>query len=556
MMTANNNETAQETTSEAYNQKLKQALQAVAETVKTAEADEIQKILETVITSPYGSVQAINTADDLLFNNSAIDIKRQTSSPSPARKELAVYKTLSENEWQQYFGLIDTTKLSQEQSDQLKNYLRETAEKEPYLCRLVRETIQHGKPITISSTPDDWEKLKNDNATGVTDWKSRNISLLPEELVTPAMFHEILHIGQGDDGLGEESTAYSREVIQKQRKLIEAEAMSVDYLCYYARKMQDTFSDGLANGENVYENAYELDYFRKLVEKKEKELRKNQKDIPAELTDEEKELFIHTQAVNRAIGASIHILMQPEGEKTQKAAAAYGIELTNTDLERVNWWKQFYNNGHKKWICCYYSKEGDEGTDCSLNLEKTQFIQDYMTNRYPDLKGKDFLVTGLTDAEQKSWDIREKGIYYGDLFSDEQIKAINLYYQSEERNVPYTFSKEADANQPKTLPLTNEEMNYLQQLDEIQAGKKNETDMAMPASLKNLIETQEKTLQYHSPDKELAAFQKLEASRKELFEKENQQPDLAAAIKQNAQEYPKEELNDNTSCNTGRCSIR
>ena len=70
MMAANNNETAQETTSETYNQKLKQALQAVAETVKTAEADEIQKILETVMKSPYGSIQAINTADDLLFNNS------------------------------------------------------------------------------------------------------------------------------------------------------------------------------------------------------------------------------------------------------------------------------------------------------------------------------------------------------------------------------------------------------------------------------------------------------------------------------------------------------
>ncbi len=529
MMAVNNNETAQEIPAQNYGQKLKKVLKEAEEVLKT---ENVQKIFKTVMPSVYGAVQALNTADDLLLKKSEASSNRQTSSPSPAKKELAVYKTLSEKEWQQYFGLIDTTQLSQEQSKRLRTYLKDNAEKEPYLRRLVRETIQHGKPITVSSTPDDWEKLKNDNATGVTDWKSRNISLLPEELVTPAMFHEILHIGQGDDGLGEESTACSREVIQKQRKLIEAEAMSVDYLCYYAlNNTQDTLSDELANGKN----AYEPDYFRKLVEKNKKELHQKQKDIPADLTDEEKELFIHTQAVNHAMGASIHILMQPEGKKTQEAAAAYDIELTDKDLCFVNWWKQFYNNDHKKWICGIYSKEEDEPTNRVFNLKKMQFIQNYMTNRYPDLKGKDFLVTGLTDAEQKSWDIREKGLYYSDLFSDEQIKAINLYYQSEERNIPYTFSKEADTNQPKTLPLTNEEMNYLQQLDEIQAGKKNETDMAMPASLKNLIETQEKTLQYHSQDKELAAFQKLEASRKELFEKENQQPDLAAAIKQNAQ---------------------
>lgn len=541
MMAANNNETAQETPAEEYGQKLKKVLKEAEAALKTGN---VQEIFKTVIPSVYGVIQALNTTDDLLLKKSEAVSNRQTPSPSPARKELAVYKNLSENEWKQYFELINTTQLSQEQSKRLRNYLKENAEKEPYLRRLVRETIQHGKPITVSSTSDDWEKLKNDNATGVTDWKSRYISLLPEELVTPAMFHEILHIGQGDDGLGNEPTYYSREVIQKQRKLIEAEAMSVDYLCYYALNTGDSLSDELANGKN----AYEPDYFRKLVEKNKKELHQKQKDIPVGLTDEEKELWIHTQAVNRAMGASIHILMQPEGEKTQEAAAAYGIELTDKDLECVNWWKQFYNNGHKKWICCNYSKEED-GTYRSLNLERTQFIQDYMTNRYPDLKGKDFLVTGLTDAEQKSWDIREEGLYYSEILTDEQIKALNLYYHSEEKNVQYIFSREADSNriESKTLPLTEEEMKYLQQLDEIQAGKKNETDIPMPASLKNLIETQEKTLQYHSPDEEVAAFQELEASRKELFEKENQQPNLTATIKSIAQRYKE---NDEISSTT------
>ena len=540
-MAVNNNETAQETTSEAYNRKLKQALQAASETVKTA--DDIQKILETVMTSPYGSIQAINTADDLLLKKSEAVSNRPTPSSSPTRKELAVYKTLSEKEWKQYFNLIDTTNLSQDLSEKLRTYVIKSAEKEPYLRRLVRETIQHGKPITFSSTPEDWEELKKMNAMGDTNWSTRRIRLLPDRIASDTVFHEILHLGQADDNVDEENKSYySRELILTQRKLIEAEARSIDYLCLYNRNTQDTLSDGLANEGYVYRP----DYFGKLIEKNENELRKNQKNIPAGLTDEEKELFIHTQAVNRAIGASIHILMQPEGEKTQQTAAAYGIELTNTDIDEVNWWKQFYNKGLKKWICCNYSKEGTWGTFHSFNLERTQFIQDYVINRYPDLKEKDFLVTGLTDAEQKSWDIREKDLYYSDLFTDEQIKALNLYYHSAEKNIQYAFSKEAGINQPKTLPLTNEEMNYLQQLDEIQADKKNETDMAMPASLKKLIETQEKTLQYHSPAEELAAFQKLEANRNGLFEKENQQPDLTATL--NAAQEHKE--NANTSSNT------
>ena len=568
---SNQNETTREISFEEINKKLNEKLrERILRMGKKSSFGWFESV--------HGTIQAINTADDLFLNNlvEAVLNSQKPSQPS-AKEALAVYKTLSAKEWQQYFGLLDTKNLSQDQTEQLRTYIRESAEKEPYLRRLVRETIQHGKPITISSTPEDWEALKKKNCLGDADWSTRHIRLLPEEIDNSSVFHEVLHIGQGDDNVQKENNdSYSRELIQKQRKFIEAEARSIDYLCH------DKGSP---------------DFFNQLLIKNENELRKNQKNIPAGLTDEEKELFIHTQAVNRTIGASIHILMQPEGEKTKKAAAAYGIELTDKDLRFVNWWKEFYNNSYKEWICENYDSQKNPNAYTD-NDDREQFVHNYITNRYPGLKGKDFFVTGLTDEEQKSWDIRYKGENYGQL-TDEQIKAQNSFgrygYNTDYKDgnicayYGYSLKTESEIRGRleydflyRGLPLTEEEMNYFVKIREARDnGIK--TDIPMPASLKNLIETQEKILQYNSKDKEIAAFNELAASREELlkkenpqshrtavinyirvtapwkykslvkndkefaaFENKNQQPNLAAAIKQNAQEHKE---NDNISSN-------
>ncbi len=581
---ATNDKTVRETTLEEINKKLNEKLRERILRMEKKSSGELYA-------SVPGAIQAINTADDLFLNNLAEAVLNSQKPSQPSAKEaLAVYKTLSEKEWQQYFGLLDTKKLSQDLSEQLRTYLRESAEKEPYLRRLVRETIQHGKPITISSTPEDWEALKKSNAAGDARYSTRHIRLLPEEIDNSSVFHEILHIGQGDDNVNELNESFSRELIQKQKKFIEAEARSIDCLCYYNRSTWQTLSDWVELG-----GGREPDYFGKLIEKNENELRKNQKNIPAGLTDEEKELFIHTQAVNRTIGASVDILMQPEGEKTKKAAAAYGIELTDTDLRFVNWWKKYYNNYHKEWICEDYASQQPYDED------REQFVHNYITNRYPGLKGKDFFVTGLTDEEQKSWDIRKRWQNYGQL-TDEQIRADNLFYGYgplyKDGNIycDYDYSLQAFFEMRENcksideynflhrgLPLTEEEMNYLAKIREAR-DKGIKTDIPMPSSLKKLIETQEKTLQYNSQDKEVAVFNELEASREELLKKENpqshrtavinymrvtnpkayerifgkdkgvaavenknQQPNLISAIKQNAQKYPE---NDNTSSNT------
>ena len=184
--------------------------------------------------------------------------------------------------------------------------------------------------------------------------------------------------------------------------------------------------------------------------------------------------------------------------------------------------------------------------------DREQFVHNYITNRYPGLKGKDFFVTGLTDEEQKSWDIRKPWENYGQL-TDEQIEATHLFVIN--GVVKYRLSHGAHEEHIKRnryilrlndIPLTEEEMNYLAKIREIQDGKRDKTDIPMPSSLKKLIETQEKTLQYNSQDKEVAAFNELEADRKELFENKNQQPRLTAAL--NAAQEHKE--NDNTSSNT------
>ena len=167
---SNQNETVRETTLEEINKKLNEKLRERILRMEKKSSGELYA-------SVPGAIQAINTADDLFLNNLAEAVLNSQKPSQPSAKEaLAVYKTLSEKEWQQYFGLLDTKKLSQDLSEQLRTYLRESAEKEPYLRRLVRETIQHGKPITISSTPEDWEALKKSNAAGDADWSTNLLS--------------------------------------------------------------------------------------------------------------------------------------------------------------------------------------------------------------------------------------------------------------------------------------------------------------------------------------------------------------------------------------------
>ena len=166
---ATNDKTVRETTLEEIKEKIKENLKE--ENLRRAK----ESSWEWYESVP-GVIQAINTADDLNSNQSKPATAPQKPSQPSAKEALAVYKTLSEKEWQQYFNLLDTKKLSQDQTEKLRTYLRESAEKEPYLRRLVRETIQHGKPITFSSTPEDWEALKKSNAAGDADWTANLLS--------------------------------------------------------------------------------------------------------------------------------------------------------------------------------------------------------------------------------------------------------------------------------------------------------------------------------------------------------------------------------------------
>ncbi len=442
------------------------------EALKEAEEAEItgdnQKFWEASMAFyVYGSIQAINTADDLFSGKSSTDSKQSSS----AKKALALYKTLSEKEWKQYFGLLDTTRLSQAQSERLKNDLRDSAEKEPYLRRLVRETIQHGKPITFSSTPRDQIALLRKGAAADADLTTRHIRVSPRYIDdSGTIFHEVLHIGQNDDGLGSYSRSLSRESVQKKLKFIEAEAMSISYLC------------------NHYEPRYwEPDYFRKLIKKNENELRENQQDIPAGLTDEEKELFIHSQAVNRTIGASIHILMQPEGEKTQQTAAAYGIELNKYDLQELNQWKKFYNNSHKEWICQNFSAHR------VTFPEQEQRVYNYITNRYPVLKGKNFYVTGLTDEEQRAWNIHESVSLYieeKNYRNAPEKQSLQDHLQNTELNK--TNKPEASENETHNTPKIQQQLAQAT-VNESLSDKTVDTQPKLSATIKSTAQEYEES---------------------------------------------------------------
>ena len=115
---ATNDKTARETTLEEIKEKIKENLKE--ENLRRAK-ESSWEWYESV----HGAIQAINTADDLNSQSKPATAPQKPSQPS-AKEALAVYKTLSEKEWQQYFGLLDTKNLGQDLSEQLRKRRKRT----------------------------------------------------------------------------------------------------------------------------------------------------------------------------------------------------------------------------------------------------------------------------------------------------------------------------------------------------------------------------------------------------------------------------------------------
>ncbi len=302
------------------------------------------------------------------------------------------FNPLTPEEIEKYFSLIDMSKISTETADDLQKRLIVLAEFEPYLCSLIREKIEIGERIHITLTDADLKIIKETGADGISYGNTRNITFNPKSessyvWLTSILYHEILHTDQTKKNLWLHSE--TREMVHSANKLNEAEAVCINYLT------EQSFP-----------------FFEALKEKNITNIRNNlnQNKIPYadNIRDEDKpkasELYINTLAANQTIGQAIYLLMQSDGEETINAAKELGIVLTAFDLETLTQWRTAYNE-----LSCDLDaepafSENDVGLSKRQQDEKNRLIN-YYTERYPELKNKDFFKTGTSIYDNLKYDI-------------------------------------------------------------------------------------------------------------------------------------------------------
>lgn len=297
------------------------------------------------------------------------------------------YNEITEEEWQQYFTFINTGKISDKNAASMRQLIMNVAHNVPYARVLIRDKIKNKEIINITLTQDDIKELAQIDADGLTKGYEKQITFLPQIFNEKGgtIYHEILHTDQTAKKFW--PTYQTREQMQKLNKLNEAEAAAVNYLI-----------------------DHDLPLFQRLMNKNREKLSQTltDKDIPYadSLTEEEKakarELYIEGEASRRTIGQSIFILMQPEGAETVNAVAQYGETLTYKDLSSISEWKSFYNSYGMKFAEASFS-EADIGVS-EYQKQAEQNVKNYMTERYPELKGKNFFITGLTENEKLKYD--------------------------------------------------------------------------------------------------------------------------------------------------------
>lgn len=301
---------------------------------------------------------------------------------------------LTEEEWARFASLLDLSQVAEQDRQQVLDMFKGFAEVNPMVRRLYREQTM---PFTISFTEEDMASLKAYNADGLSDGVGITwLRNLPEPV--GIVVHEMLHIQQNKNKMFISDT--TREFSLIANKVQEAEAASLSaYLMSSSGKYFDRLmNENVSKLEKAYKNGLLMIPYADGLTKQERTKAKN--------------LYIHEQAVQKAMGQYIALLMQENGAPTQEMAASFGLDLTLEELNEIEGWREYYNK--------HVTVQADENhtiQEAGLSADEkkeAEFVRDNMIKRYPVLMDLPFFQTGFSVQDASRADIAvnpKKGRY-------------------------------------------------------------------------------------------------------------------------------------------------
>ena len=280
------------------------------------------------------------------------------------------YEPLTAIEWRAFFHYVDLSKLPPEMKRKLEIDLFHTAERVPFLRKMVRDHIVSEKRTVVTATKSEIEEMRKQapDAVGMYETGRAHIVLRNADIAT--FHHELLHARQEAYRFWMEDE--TEEMTLLGNKLNEAEAWPLDMVLDDHFVFYGVENDRLIEKKQLI--ATELKRYGKL-------------SFPSIRAQED---FIKALESEILIGETIDILMQPTMKEAVQAFAKHRVPVTNRIIDDFEAWHNAYNAQCKE--ACGSLYEVAEAGLSDMQKKELNRIQDYFEKNYPVLRGGRFMT--------------------------------------------------------------------------------------------------------------------------------------------------------------------
>lgn len=279
------------------------------------------------------------------------------------------YEPLTAIEWRAFFHYVDLSKLPPEMKRKLEIDLFHTAERVPFLRKMVRDHIVSGKRTVVTAIKSEIEALKKEMSTAVGMYETGRGHIVLRSADIATLHHELLHARQEAYRFWmEDETA---EMTLLGNKLNEAEAWPLDMILDAHFVFYGVENDRLIEKKQLI--ADDLKRYDKL-------------SFPSVRAQED---FIKALEAEILIGETIDILMQPTMKEAVEAFTKHRVPVTGRVIDDFEAWHNAYNAQCKE--ACGSLYEVAEAGLSDMQIKELNRIQAYFEKNYPILRAGRFM---------------------------------------------------------------------------------------------------------------------------------------------------------------------
>ena len=297
----------------------------------------------------------------------------------------SLYNPLTEAELNKFFSYVNLSHLTDEQQQIIHEMFKQSAEKNVWSRRLIRE---QNAPFHLTLSDEDMRYLFENGCTGFQATGENRIIVSLDEysmnMANGTLLHEMRHRQQEAEKLWLYDNVREHQFIAN--KIMEAEAVSIN--CD-VNKGYDSYYERLKD-HNIKEISTTI---------KESEI-PYADDLTAEEKKQARQLYIEAKATELTMAQNIALRMQPNGVSTYTTAQKFGLTPTVEEISSIEEWRKSYNNQANS---SAYAPSIIESDITQEQNKESQYLYQYCTNRFPELKNLNFYQSGLTSEESMAY---------------------------------------------------------------------------------------------------------------------------------------------------------